>query len=239
MIVTRDMLVANYASQKILNEFYRFFPNGLDFKYKNYHLSLYRVRHLITECAKLFSYTGIFTALDDVAYGNTNTVDIIHQANFVNGYLENLPNGNPALISYDCIAKYPVGIEFYKKGINTNFSPTLPATISYHSNKQIVLREFKCNNKFHDPLPGIPSSILYHENGNFRQICHYKNDLCDNPYDNTPALRMYNSAGNLYLEAFYNNGLENDPLSGKAAVTYYNNDGSVKDEYHFKNGVPQ
>lgn len=238
MIITRDMLIAANISKDGLNIFDFHFTNEIDLGNKTYCLSISFIVKCLAEIYKLFNYTGLFSCYDDdIISGLSNKPHIIHQANFVNGYLENKGN-NPALVSCDFINKYTEELYFYKKGIITNFSPTLPAVISYFANK-LHYREFFKNGLLHDPALNVPAHLLYHHNGKISQISYYKNGNLDNPDDNTPAYALYSNNGNLYNAIYFNNGLENDPPNGQAAVTYYNKDGSVDCENHYKNGVEQ
>lgn len=198
MIITKDMLASKGVAKDIVDDFTQEFPNGFDFHKKQFEpLSISS-----TELADLFSYTGIFTC-EFVSLAGFTT-----QFNYISGVLENLPNGNPAKVTFDSITNTVFSVQFYSGGVEHNPKKLFPARITWDGNGKIVTRSFYENGDMNDPFPNVPAFAAYrHAGRKVSMIVHYYNDVIHDPPNNTAAWIEYRDDGTIAVEDHYRYGV--------------------------------
>lgn len=153
MIITKDMLVKKHAHQDLLDLFEQYYSNGFDCADSKTPLFDYE-----NEMMELVGYTGLITH-------ESNKLWLFKQRNYVNGLLNDLPNGNPAsIILFDDGKLYSA--TYYSGGKKQNPSKYLPAYIEFRSDGTLFFRGFYENDLFHDPFPGVPALVFYDRKGN-------------------------------------------------------------------------
>lgn len=164
MIITRDMLVQKGADQDLLDDFDQDFPNGFD-----------------CDDSKMPSVDGEFEIMTLIGYTGLvtheeNVVTSFCQHNYVNGLLNDLPNGNPAAILLYTNGKLH-SAAFYKNGKLQNPAKNLPATLVFYPDGILHACEFYENSILNDPFPGIPARIKYDFGGNVISRWYYTNGV--------------------------------------------------------------
>lgn len=158
MIITKDMLIAKGASKQYIASFDFEFPQGFDFSKTDYVSTDY---DLVSRIAYIMNYTGTYT--------NKGLV-YLKQFNYINGKLNDFPNGNPAFVSWNLQMNVLERINFCKNGMFQNPALYLPASIYYYPNGVLRGRSFFEKDIFTNPCPGVPAFIHYDENGNIKRM---------------------------------------------------------------------
>lgn len=177
------MLVAKGCNQNFLANFDLRCPNGFDFSRTDQRLHSYY--KIVTELAEIFNYTGLYTSID---------LDYISQTNFINGFVENLPNGNPAYISYNRNSLLVETAIFYTKGRINNPNNLKPACLWYYGNGEVERAYFYSNGILEDPALNVPAEWRFRD-GKPYSTCHYKNGKITDPKPGKAALVYYDSQG--------------------------------------------
>lgn len=144
MIITKDMLVAKGCDQQLLDEFVNNCPNGFDFFNDQMNVDF----DFVANIAAIFSYTGLYTS---------ECYPTIYQANYVNGYKNDLLDGQPCEIEVDSGSGQLLYAAFYKNGKLQNPDKYKPAELYYSSRGTLWGRNFYEDNKLNDPYPGVPA----------------------------------------------------------------------------------
>lgn len=194
MIITKDMLKQKGCSVNEIRLFNNEFPNGFDFSDPTQDMPVYVS---LEELARLFSFTGLYTNADSCN---------IYQVNFINGLVNDFPNGDPARIEFSLLTKKPKIIHFVQKGKLQNPKKLYPACLSYYSNGKLISYIFCENGKVNDPFPDIPARVTFYRTGIISQ------------------------------REYFLDGVLNDSASGLPARTYYREDGSIKGDEKYTAG---
>lgn len=153
MIITKDMLLIKGCPQEYIDDFELNFPSWFDFSVIGTETSI--TFEFVTELAYLFGFLGLYTRED---YG------YIYQLNFINGYLNDFPNGNPAYIEYEKPDGISIVLCFYKNGRLNNPTKYLPAELGITEDK-VSYRSFWEDDTLQDPYPHVPATRYFDEDG--------------------------------------------------------------------------
>lgn len=201
MIITKDMLEAKGFCPSFLDVWEDQYPQGFDFSKPNsWNTNI--VAMPIDNLACLFSYSGLVTYQYREKY-NHFTI----QTNYVNGCIQDFPNGNPGSVAIFNNTGKLSDVWFYLRGRQHNPAKDIPAHIGWNEDGLLNIREFK--------IRGV----------------------LNNPYDNVPAILSYYSNGNIYTIRHYKDGKLHDPPNGKEAYVMGDEDGYLISATHYKNGI--
>lgn len=165
MIVTHDILVAKGARKDLIDTFDFEFPSGFDFSNTQPGSTDY---DLIDNLAKVMCYTGLYTH-EGLVY--------LKQTNYINGLINDLPNGNPGWVNWNLQLNVLDKVAFYSGGKFQNPKRNIPAFIHFNSNGTVLERHFYENDFLNDPYPGVPAVIWYNPDGSIALFYHFKNGV--------------------------------------------------------------
>lgn len=193
MLITKNMLVVKGFDQASIAYFERVYPNGFDFSDSKQPLL-----PNLEGVARIFSFTGLYT--------NEEPKEI-YQVNFINGYANDFPNGNPGRVVIDTVSKLPLIVTFVRDGKAQNPKKHYPAIISYYPNGSIFQRIFIDWGIINDPQSNIPAWITFYPNGIIEREDYYRNGELNDPADGTPARTYYDVHGNVNTQLHYKDGI--------------------------------